>query len=97
MREQSPEIGSEFGALEELTELSGAGNFTRWIVDALDDQLGPRVLEVGAGFGAIAAEMARRRPNSHVTAIEPADNVFPTSARAGRRVREPRRGADHLR
>ncbi len=77
MREQSPEIGSEFGALEELTELSGAGNFTRWIVDALDDQLGPRVLEVGAGFGAIAAEMARRRPNSHVTAIEPADNVFP--------------------
>jgi len=77
MREQSTEIGSEFGALEELTELSGAGNFTSWIVDALDDQLGPRVLEVGAGFGAIASEMARRRPGSHVTAIEPAGNVFP--------------------
>lgn len=78
MREQSPEIGSEFGALEELTELSTAGNFTRWIVDALDDQLGARVLEVGAGFGAIAAEIARRSPDRVVTAIEPAGNVFPT-------------------
>ena len=77
MREQSPETGSEFGALEELTELSGAGNFTRWIVDALDDGLGRHVLEVGAGFGAIAAEMARRDPTRHVTAIEPAGNVFP--------------------
>jgi len=78
MREQSPEIGSEFGALEELTELSTAGNFTSWIVDALDPHLGDHVLEVGAGFGAISSEIARRRPEGHVTAIEPAGNVFPT-------------------
>jgi SAM-dependent methyltransferase len=78
MREQSPETGSEFGALEELTELSAAGNFTRWIVETLDHQLGDLVLEVGAGFGAISVELAQRRPNRTVTAIEPASNVFPT-------------------
>jgi SAM-dependent methyltransferase len=80
LREQSPETGSEFGALDELAELSGAGHFTRWIVDSLDDVLGDDVLEVGAGFGAIAAEVATREPGRLVTAIEPADNVFPTLA-----------------
>lgn len=78
MREQSGEIGSQFGALEELTELSGAGRFTAWIVDALGDALGDRILEVGAGFGAISAEIATRKPEAQIVAIEPASNVFPT-------------------
>jgi SAM-dependent methyltransferase len=78
MREQSPSTGSEFGALDELTELSEAGHFTAWIVDELDGTLGQRVLDVGAGFGSIAAELASRRPGRRVTAIEPAANVFPT-------------------
>lgn len=86
MREQGPHTGSEFGALEELTELSDARHFTRWIVDALDDALGDHLLEVGAGFGAIAAEIASRRAARRVTAIEPADNVIET-------LRE--RAADH--
>ena len=78
MRQQSAEVGSEFGALEELAELSGAGHFTSWIVDTLDQELGRHVLEVGAGFGSIACEVARRDTTRHVTAIEPAGNVFPT-------------------
>ncbi len=78
MREQSPSTGSEFGALDELTELSEAGHFTAWIVDELDGALGQRVLDVGAGFGSIAVELASRRPGRRVTAIEPAANVFPT-------------------
>ena len=78
MREQSPSTGSEFGALDELTELSDAGHFTTWIVDELDGALGNRVLEVGAGFGAICTEIATRRPDRRITAIEPAVNVFPT-------------------
>jgi SAM-dependent methyltransferase len=78
MREQSPSTGSEFGALDELTELSGSGRFTAWIVDELDGTLGRRVLDVGAGFGSIAAEIAARWPARSVTAIEPATNVFPT-------------------
>lgn len=76
MREQSPEAGSEFGALDELTELSEASHFTSWIVDAFDAHLGDRVLEVGAGLGAIAREVASRRPARRVLAIEPAGNVF---------------------
>jgi SAM-dependent methyltransferase len=78
MREQSPSTGSEFGALDELTELSGAGRFTAWIVDELDGALGERVLDVGAGFGSIATEIATRSPGRRVIAIEPAANVFPT-------------------
>lgn len=77
MREQSPSTGSEFGALDELTELSRAGRFTEWIVDELAGALGERVLDIGAGFGSIAVEIATRCPNRWVTAIEPATNVFP--------------------
>jgi 2-polyprenyl-3-methyl-5-hydroxy-6-metoxy-1,4-benzoquinol methylase len=76
MRSQAPESGSEFGALEELTELTGAGNFTDWIVDAFDDHIGDRVLEVGAGLGAISRKIAERHPDRLVLAIEPAGNVF---------------------
>lgn len=80
MREQTPATGSQFGALDELTELSDAAHFTSWIVDELDEALGDRVLEVGAGFGSISTEIATRRASRHVTAIEPAANVFPTLA-----------------
>lgn len=80
MREQSPEVGSEFGALDELTELSEANHFTRWIVDEFgalfDDCDRLDVVEVGAGLGAIAAEIAGRDPSLRVLAIEPAANVF---------------------
>ncbi len=77
LRHQAPATGSEFGAMEELTELSSAGRFTSWIIDAFEASLGPRVLEVGAGLGAISGEIARRRPTAAVYAIEPAANVFP--------------------
>ena len=82
MREQSPEVGSEFGALDELTELSAANHFTRWIVDefeAVFDDAGD-VVEIGAGLGAIAAEIADRDPSLRVLAIEPAANVFESLA-----------------
>lgn len=76
LRGQAAETGSEFGALDELTELSSAGNFTRWIVDEFEPVLGERVLEVGAGLGAISIDVARRRPTGEVVAVEPAGNVF---------------------
>ena len=76
LRGQAAETGSEFGALDELTELSSAGNFTSWIVDEFEPVLGDRVLEVGAGLGAIAIDIARRHPTGEVVAVEPAGNVF---------------------
>jgi len=80
MRHQAPDTGSEFGALDELTELSDADHFTNWIVDSFESMLGDRVLEVGAGLGAIARKIATRRPAAEVVAIEPAANVFGTLA-----------------
>lgn len=81
MREQSPDVGSEFGALDELAELSNAGRFTNWILDEFDAALhigtGGHVVEVGAGLGAIALGLADRHPDVRVTALEPATNVFP--------------------
>ena len=64
--------------LEELGELSEAGHFTSWIVDALGPALGQRVLDVGAGFGAVSRKLADESPDRAVTAIEPAANVYST-------------------
>jgi 2-polyprenyl-3-methyl-5-hydroxy-6-metoxy-1,4-benzoquinol methylase len=80
LRHQAPDAGSDFGALDELTELSDADHFTNWIVDSFESMLGERVLEVGAGLGAIARKIAVRRPAANVVAIEPAGNVFETLA-----------------
>ncbi len=86
LRHQAPDAGSEFGALEELTELSDADHFTDWIVDSFEPMLGARVLEVGAGLGAIVRQIAERRPEADITAIEPAANVFDALARRCREV-----------
>lgn len=80
LRHQSPTAGSQFGALDELTELSGAERFTNWIVDSFEPVLGDRILEVGAGLGAIARKIALRSPERTVVAIEPAANVFDSLA-----------------
>jgi 2-polyprenyl-3-methyl-5-hydroxy-6-metoxy-1,4-benzoquinol methylase len=80
MRPQAAEVGSQFGALEELGSLSEARHFTDWIVAALRPALGDSVLEVGAGFGAISCTIADRVPGASVVAIEPAGNVYATLA-----------------
>ncbi len=64
MRSQAAEIGSEFGALEELGELSGAQRFTNWIVAALRPAFGRSILEVGAGFGAVTRTIAELEPDT---------------------------------
>ena len=78
LREQMESGESVFAATEELGNLADADRFLDWITDELEPHLGPKVLEVGAGFGAIAARVAAR--GHHVTAIEPATNVFPELA-----------------
>ena len=85
LRAQSADGGSQFGAAEELTTLSSATNFLRWIVDEIEPDLGPRVLEVGAGVGAIAVQLAAA--GHDVVAIEPALNVFPELERRTAAVR----------
>jgi SAM-dependent methyltransferase len=79
LRAQQAVGESEFGATEELFALSDSHQFLEWIVDEIRPALGARVLEVGAGVGAIALRLAAE--GREVTAIEPADNVFPELAR----------------
>jgi 2-polyprenyl-3-methyl-5-hydroxy-6-metoxy-1,4-benzoquinol methylase len=75
LRVQSATGESMFGATEELAQLSQAERFLSWISDTIEPHLGPRVLEVGAGQGAIAGKLAAA--GHEVMAIEPAANVFP--------------------
>ena len=75
LRAQASTGESVFGATEELTQLADATHFLDWICESLAPHLGQRVLEVGAGVGAIATTLAAM--GHDVTAIEPADNVFP--------------------
>ena len=75
LRAQTASGASVFGATQELANLSDADRFLSWISDTIEPSLGARVLEVGAGVGAIAIKLAQA--GHDVTAIEPADNVFP--------------------
>jgi len=79
LRAQAATGESVFGATEELTNLADAEHFLSWISDELTPHLGARVLEVGAGVGAIATKLAAA--GHQVMAIEPADNVYPELVR----------------
>jgi 2-polyprenyl-3-methyl-5-hydroxy-6-metoxy-1,4-benzoquinol methylase len=79
LRAQAATGESLFGAVEELSNLADADRFLSWICEELDPHLGQRVLEVGAGVGAIADKLAVG--GRRVVAIEPADNVFPELAK----------------
>ncbi|MFM8267811.1 MAG: class I SAM-dependent methyltransferase [Ilumatobacteraceae bacterium] len=68
-----PRSPTTFGQADErleavLESLEGATNYSRWIYDAFSDQLGERVLEVGAGRGTISSLIAK---DHFLTALEP--------------------------
>ncbi len=79
LRAQANDGESVFGAMEELSNLADADRFLNWICDEMEPHLGRRVVEVGAGVGAIASKLATQ--DRTVVAIEPATNVFPELCR----------------
>jgi 2-polyprenyl-3-methyl-5-hydroxy-6-metoxy-1,4-benzoquinol methylase len=80
LRAQGGDSGSVFGATEELARLADADRFLTWIAAELDPYLGDRVLEVGAGLGAVTRKFATARPSREIIALEPAANVFDSLA-----------------
>lgn len=78
---QGDHAGSEFGAEAELEHLATADEFFDWIVASFRGAVTGDVLEVGAGIGTVASRLLRH-PVRSVTAIEPADNLYPRLAEA---------------
>jgi SAM-dependent methyltransferase len=68
---------AHFGAASDLERLGTADQFFDWILEQFDGHVGRRVLEVGAGAGATTRRLVERYPDAQVTAIEPADNLYP--------------------
>lgn len=73
---QGDHTGSEFGAEAELEHLATADEFFDWIVESFRGAVTGDVLEVGAGIGTVASRLVRH-PVRSVTAVEPADNLYP--------------------
>jgi SAM-dependent methyltransferase len=65
-----------FGAAGDLERLGSAGHFFGWALEEFEPYLHGRVLEVGAGMGAITRRLVDLDPDLSIVALEPADNVF---------------------
>jgi SAM-dependent methyltransferase len=61
----------------ELVALGAAHNYYRSIFAHFAPHLGNRVVEVGAGIGTFSDFLLKYTNASHLTLIEPADNLFP--------------------
>ncbi|HUO34599.1 MAG TPA: class I SAM-dependent methyltransferase [Candidatus Acidoferrum sp.] len=75
---------------DELDAMEEARRYHRWILSYFQPYLGQRILEVGAGTGAIASFLMEAAPYSELFLFEPAANLFPALAqryRSDTRVR----------
>lgn len=75
-RDQETASDLQFAATEELTHLSKADRFLTWTADQIEPWMGQRVVDVGAGLGAISRKLAVDHPERQVVALEPAENLF---------------------
>jgi SAM-dependent methyltransferase len=62
---------------DELGALAGAKNYHRWILSYFAPYVGRKVVEVGAGIGTFSQLLLDFTKVSELTAMEPADNLFP--------------------
>ncbi len=67
-----------FGAADDLEQLATAHHFFGWVLDEFSPHIRGRILEVGAGTGAVTRRLVERYPGQvEITALEPAENLFP--------------------
>jgi SAM-dependent methyltransferase len=62
----------------ELDSMREAENYYRWILSHFAPFVGKRVLEVGAGTGTFSSFLLNEAPDSELTLLEPAANLYPT-------------------
>jgi len=60
----------------ELNAMAEARNYQDWILSYICTHLRGKVIEVGAGMGTFSRLILRLPDVTHLTAIEPADNLF---------------------
>jgi SAM-dependent methyltransferase len=65
-----------FGADDDIECLAASRYFFDWVLEAFEQYLHGRVLEVGAGTGTITRKLVERFPDVSVVALEPAGNMF---------------------
>jgi SAM-dependent methyltransferase len=65
----------------ELNSMAKAENYHRWILSHFTPFLGKRVLEIGAGIGTFSSLLLNETPDSELTLLEPAANLYPTLER----------------
>src|SRR5262245_60176920 len=65
----------------ELESMSFAVNYHRWILDTFRPFIGKRIVEIGAGAGALSKMLLEFRPE-FLAALEPSANMFPELVRA---------------
>jgi SAM-dependent methyltransferase/glycosyltransferase involved in cell wall biosynthesis len=65
-----------FAAEADVECLAASKNFFEWVLEEFRPLLRGKVLEVGAGTGAITRRLVEGFPGLSVVALEPADNMF---------------------
>jgi SAM-dependent methyltransferase len=74
-----PPVGTRFTySGTELNSMAEAENYHRWILSHFAPFLGKRVLEIGAGIGTFSSFLLNKAPDSELTLLEPAANLYPT-------------------
>jgi SAM-dependent methyltransferase len=77
-----PSVGARFAYPgTELDSMAEAENYYRWILSHFTSFLGKRVLEIGAGTGTFSSFLLNEVPDSELTLLEPAANLYPTLER----------------
>lgn len=65
-----------FGGAADQEKLSTAARFFDWIIDGFEPWIRGRVLEVGAGSGAVSSRILERHKELSIVALEPAANMY---------------------
>ena len=64
---------------DDLVAMNNVDNYHNWIIDKIEDYLGPRVLEIGAGSGTLTELILKRNSlaSFRLLSLEPSQEMYP--------------------